>query len=128
LRVLLDTQAFLWWLADDPALSKNARRILGDTRNTIVVSAVSAWEISTRVRLGRLPGAEDLVADFPGQIEREGFESLPVSVEHGIRGGLLAGPHKDPFDRMLIAQAQAENLPIVSDEKAFDGYGVRRLW
>ena len=128
MRALLDTHALLWWLCDDPALGKAARRVLSDTRNTVMVSAASAWEIATKVRLGKLPTAADLVADFQGQMEREGFQLLSVSVEHGIRGGLLPGPHRDPFDRMLIAQAQAEHLPIVSDEAVFDAYGVRRLW
>ncbi|MGA8108813.1 MAG: type II toxin-antitoxin system VapC family toxin [Acidobacteriaceae bacterium] len=128
MRVLLDTHALLWWLTDDPALSKAARRLLADPQNTVLVSAASAWEIATKVRLGKLSSALDLVADFQEQLEREGFEPLPVSVEHGIRGGLLPGPHKDPFDRMLIAQAQAEHVPIVSNNKAFDSYGVRRLW
>jgi PIN domain nuclease of toxin-antitoxin system len=72
--------------------------------------------------------AGDLAADFPGYLDREGFEQLPISGEHGIRAGLLPGPHKDPFDRMLIAQAQAENIPIISNETAFESYGVRRLW
>ena len=102
--------------------------MIEDVRNTVIVSAASAWEIATKVRLGKMPTAVDLVADFAGQTEREGFQLLAVSVEHAIRGGLLPGPHKDPFDRMLIAQAQAENLPIVSNERAFDGYGVRRVW
>lgn len=128
MRALLDTHALLWWLSDDPALTKNARRVITDTRNTLVVSAASAWEIATKVRLGKLPTAADLVADFTGQMEREGFQLLPVSVDHAIRGGLLPGPHNDPFDRMLIAQAQAENLPIISNEAAFDAYGVRRVW
>ncbi len=128
MRALLDTHALLWWLSDDPALTKNARRVIADTRNTLVVSAASAWEIATKVRLGKLPTAADLVADFTGQMEREGFQLLPVSVDHAIRGGLLPGPHNDPFDRMLIAQAQAENLPIISNEAAFDAYGVRRVW
>jgi PIN domain nuclease of toxin-antitoxin system len=92
------------------------------------VSAASAWEIAIKVRLEKLPTAVDLAADFPGQIEREGFHLLPISAEHGIRAGLLPGPHKDPFDRMLIAQAQAENIPIISNETAFEIYAVRRLW
>jgi len=128
LRALLDTHALLWWLSDSPELTRPARRVIEDVRNTVIVSAASAWEIATKVRLGKMPTAVDLVADFAGQTEREGFQLLAVSVEHAIRGGLLPGPHKDPFDRMLIAQAQAENLPIVSNERAFDGYGVRRVW
>lgn len=128
MRILLDTHALLWWLADDPALSRAARKAVADTRNVIVVSAASAWEIATKVRLGKLPTAPDLVSDFGPQMVREGFESLAVTAEHGIRGGMLPGPHRDPFDRMLIAQCQAENLPIVSNEVLFDGYGVRRIW
>jgi PIN domain nuclease of toxin-antitoxin system len=118
----------LWWLSDNPQLTKPATRAIANTRNTVIVSAASAWEIATRVRLGKLPTAVDLVADFVAQMEREGFQLLAVSVEHAIRGGMLPGPHKDPFDRMLIAQAQAEHLPIVSNETAFDAYGVRRVW
>lgn len=125
---MLDTHALLWWLSDDPALTRPARRAIADTKNVLLVSAASAWEIATKFRLGKLPSAADLVSDFSGQIEREGFELLAISADHCIRAGLLPGPHKDPFDRMLIAQSQAENLPIVSNETAFESYGVRRLW
>ena len=128
MRVLLDTHALLWWLSDDPALTRPARKIIADTRNTIIVSAASAWEIGTKVRLGKLPTANDLAADFSGHLDRDGFQLLAISAEHGIRAGLLPGPHKDPFDRMLIAQAQAENVPIISVERLFEQYGVRRIW
>jgi PIN domain nuclease of toxin-antitoxin system len=127
-RALLDTHALLWWFSDNPALTSSARRIISETRNVVVVSAASAWEIATKVRLGRLPTAADLAADFSGYVEREGFQILAISGEHAIRAGLLPGIHKDPFDRMLIAQAQAEDMPIVSNEALFDHYGVRRLW
>jgi PIN domain nuclease of toxin-antitoxin system len=80
------------------------------------------------VRLGELPITLDLAHDFTAYLERERFETLVVSAEHGIRAGLLPGPHKDPFDRMLIAQALAENLAIVSNDIMFDGYGVKRVW
>ena len=128
MRVLLDTHALLWWLSDDPALTRPARKIIADTRNTIIVSAASAWEIGTKVRLGKLPTANDLAADFSGHLDRDGFQLLAISAEHGIRAGLLPAPHKDPFDRMLIAQAQAENVPIISVERLFEQYGVRRIW
>lgn len=128
LRALLDTHALLWWLSDDPALSRSARKIIADTRNSLVVSAASAWEIAIKVRLGRLPTAVDLVSDLTGYVKREGFEILSISADHGIRAGLLPGPHKDPFDRMLIAQAQAENIPVISNEAALDTYGIRCLW
>ncbi len=127
-RLLLDTHALLWWLSDDPALPRSVRRAIARETNHIVVSAASAWEIATKVRLGKLDSATELAHDFTAYLARESFESLSVSVEHGIRAGLLPGPHQDPFDRMLIAQAQAEKLPIVSNEKAFDYYGIRRIW
>lgn len=128
MRVLLDTHALLWWLSDDPALSMPVRKLLARSNNTILVSAASAWEIAIKFRLGKLRGASDLLADFDGYLKRERFEGLSITSEHTVRAGLLPGPHKDPFDRMLIAQAIAENLPIVSNDAAFDGYSVRRLW
>ncbi|MBV9405969.1 MAG: type II toxin-antitoxin system VapC family toxin [Acidobacteriaceae bacterium] len=128
MQVLLDTHALLWWLSDDTALSRPARKIIGETKNLVLVSAASAWEIATKVRLGKLPTAAELIADFAGHLQREGFPVLPISADHAVRAGLLPGPHRDPFDRMLIAQAQAENMPIISKEAAFDSYGVRRLW
>ena len=128
MQALLDTHTLLWWLKDDPALTKPVRKIIADTRNLILVSAASAWEIATKVRLGKLPAAVDLAADFTGHLEREGFQMLAISWDHAVRAGLLPGPHKDPFDRMLVAQAQAENLLLLSNEDLFDSYGIRRLW
>lgn len=128
MQVLLDTHALLWWLSDDAKLSRRARIVISATSNTVFVSAASAWEIATKVRLGKLPSGVELASDFDGHMEREGFLSLQISVEHAVRAGLLPGEHRDPFDRMLIAQAQAENLQLVSKEELFDGYGVRRLW
>ena len=128
MRLLIDTHALLWWLSDDPSLSDAARKAMAETSNVLLVSAASAWEIATKVRLGRLPGAEELAADFQGFMLREGFTTLDITADHGIRAGLLPGPHKDPFDRMLISQAQAENVPIVSNERTFETYGVRRVW
>ncbi len=128
MRFLLDTHTLIWWMTTDPHLSKSARNLIEQESNISLVSAVSAWEIATKVRLGRLPAAADLVQDFVDDLRRERMEILAVSAEHGIRAGLLPGPHKDPFDRMLIAQALSENLPIVSNDRALDGYGVRRLW
>ena len=128
MRVLLDTHTLLWWFSDDEALPRKARKMMADTKNTLLVSAASAWEIATKVRLGKLAGAEELAADFLAHLERGGFSSLSITSQHAIRAGLLPGPHKDPFDRMLIAQAQAEDIPILSNEVAFDAYGVRRIW
>ena len=128
MRALLDTHALLWWLAGDPALSATASQLISDPANTMLVSAASAWEVATKVRIGRLPTAVQLVADFEHWLKREGFEPLAVSVDHGIRAGQLPGPHKDPFDRMLIAQALAENIPLVSNETIFDSFAMRRVW
>ncbi len=115
-------------MTDDPQLSKNAHHAIEREGNASLVSAASAWEIATKVRLGRLPAAANLVQDFVADLALQRIEILEVSAEHGIRAGLLPGPHKDPFDRMLIAQAQAEGIPIVSNDGALDGYGVRRVW
>jgi PIN domain nuclease of toxin-antitoxin system len=127
-QALLDTHALLWWILDDPLLSRAARKVISDTRNTILISAASAWEVATKVRLGKLPIAADLANDFAQCIEGEGFEPLEITVDHATRAGLLPEHHKDPFDRMLIAQSQAENIAIISKDKLFDSYGVRRLW
>jgi PIN domain nuclease of toxin-antitoxin system len=128
LRLLLDTHALLWWWREEGRLSPRARKLIADEGNEILVSAASAWEISTKVRLGKLIVSIDLVRDFSDYLSRDGFFSLPITAEHGLRAGLLPGPHKDPFDRMLVAQSQMEAIPIVSNEQVFDSYGVRRIW
>jgi len=128
MRLLVDTHAFLSWLTDDPALPAPARKHLARAGNTVLVSSASAWEIATKFRIGKLPDDGDLLADFAGYMVRERFEGLPISTDHAVRAGLLPGPHKDPFDRMLIAQAQAENIPVLSNDAAFDAYSIRRLW
>lgn len=128
MRLLLDTHALLWWLLGDTQLPVHAREAIGDEENTVYVSAASASEVATKVRIGKLVGAESLAQDFAPQIQDEGFLPLPISVEHAQRAGSLPGPHRDPFDRMLVAQAQAEILILVSNEEVFDRYGVTRLW
>jgi PIN domain nuclease of toxin-antitoxin system len=127
-RLLLDTHALIWWILDDPKLGNRARQALIDLDNTIYVSAASGWEIATKYRFGKLPHADSFVHTLCESIEQQGFKALSVSLRHAQRAGLLAGEHKDPFDRILIAQAQAENLLMVSNEKLFDSYGVQRLW
>lgn len=128
MRALLDTHTLLWWLSDDPQLTPKARKFISATANSCIVSAVSAWEIATKVRIGKLPQAAEVIVDFASQMEQERFEVLPISLDHALRAGLLPGPHRDPFDRMLISQAQAEALPIVGNDRIFDSYGVRRIW
>ena len=128
MRVLLDTHALLWWLNDHAALSNPARKAIAREENEVLVSAASAWEIATKVRLGKLPTGADLARDFVAYLDRQRFGQLAVTVEHAVRAGLLEGKHRDPFDRMLLAQAQAENIPLVSNDPALDGYGVKRIW
>lgn len=127
MRFLLDTHALIWWATDDSSLSNRARTRIAQSQD-VSVSAASAWEMAIKVSLGRLPSALDLLSDFEESFESRGFRVLVITAAHGIRAGLLPGPHKDPFDRMLIAQAQAENLVIVSNDEVFDRYGVRRFW
>ena len=128
MRLLLDTHAFLWWSINDGRLSPAARRAIADDDNDVLISAASAWEITTKHRLGKLPGADLIAADIAGAIANQGFDALAITVADAARAGALPGPHQDPFDRMLIAQALAHDLLVVSNESRFDWYGVRRLW
>jgi PIN domain nuclease of toxin-antitoxin system len=128
-RLLLDTHAFLWWIFADPKLSRQARAaIADDEQNDIFVSAASAWEIAAKFRLGKLPNAGVVARDVAAAMASEGFGELAVCVRHAQRAGDIGGRHRDPFDRILIAQALAENLTMISNERAFDAYGVARLW
>lgn len=128
MRFLLDTHTLLWCFNLSPLLTPRARLIIEDGKNEILVSAVSAWEITTKVRLGKLPTGEELASDLDRYLTQLGFEELPVSIDHAVRAGGLPGEHRDPFDRMLIAQAQAEDLKIISNDRIFDAYSVQRIW
>ncbi len=130
MRYLADAHALIWAVQESPRLSTTAREVLSTLGNEIFISAASGWEIATKFRLGKLPNTEVelLVYNFPGSLRRLGFRELPVTLDHSVRAGLLPGAHRDPFDRLLIAQAQAENLILVSNERAFDAYGVNRVW
>jgi len=128
MRFLLDTQTLLWSCNAAPSLSPRARRVIEDGSNEIFVSAVSAWEIATKVRLGKLPTGEELISNLDYYLRHLGLDALPISIEHAVRAGGLAGEHRDPFDRMLIAQAQTEGLPVISNDRIFDLYGVKRVW
>lgn len=128
MRLLLDTHVLLWWLAGDRKLSAKVRGAVEDEDNPVYVSAASAWEIATKHRFGTLPGAGILASDFVRVVASQGFIGLDITLDHAQRAGGLPGPHRDPFDRMLIAQAQAENLALASAEEVFDQYGVVRVW
>lgn len=101
---------------------------MDDTSNDVIVSAATAWEITTKHRVGKLPEAEAVALNVTGGIASQGFDELAITVEDAERAGRLPGTHRDPFDRMLIAQALTHNLTVVSIDSVFDGYGVPRLW
>jgi PIN domain nuclease of toxin-antitoxin system len=128
MRVLLDTHALIWWLGGDAALSVMARDAITDESNEVFVSAASAWEVTTKHRLGKLPLAGPLAVDFVREVRAQGFVPLAITLEHGQSAGALSGAHRDLFDRMLIAQALNERMALISNEAAFDAYGVTRVW
>ncbi len=128
MRILLDTHTLLWWLDGDKRLPPRVRRMIQASQLDVLVSAVSAWEITTKARLGKLPKARDVAADVPACVHGQGFVGLPISLDHAQAAGQLPEIHRDPFDRLLAAQAQIERLAIVSTDEIFDRYGVRRLW
>lgn len=128
MRLLIDTHALLWWLAGDERLTAAAREAIASRDNVVYVSAASAWEVATKHRLGKLPGAGPLAVDFAAEVSAQGFTALGITLGHGQDAGSLPGPHRDPFDRMLIAQARTERMALVSNERAFDAYGVVRIW
>ena len=125
---LLDTHVLLWWLFDDPKLSGPARDIIRAPENTIIVSSASGWEIATKSRLGKLPHAGDIANNLPSLLQKARFKVLSISMAHALAAGALPGPHRDPFDRMLIAQGQIEQLPIVTSDKEFKNYPVNLIW
>jgi len=127
-KYLLDTHTLLWWLVNDSRLSNKAFEIIKKPDNVILVSSASAWEISTKYRLGKLPNASKAATDLPKLLTKSRMEVLPISIEHAMLAGSLPGPHRDPFDRMLIAQGQVENLPIITADPAFKQYQVRLIW
>jgi PIN domain nuclease of toxin-antitoxin system len=128
LRLLLDTHALIWWTRLDRRLGRNAAAAIADGDNEVYVSAVSALEVATKYRLGKLPEGQRWAADFEAEMEAEGFSPLPVSVGHARLAGSLLITHSDPFDRVLIAQSMMERMTLVSNEKMFEGFGVSRLW
>ena len=128
MKLLLDTHALLWWSAGSPQLGLSARKAIQDDENEVFVSAVSAMEIATKHRLGKLDGARLWAENFEAELVAEGFAALAVDIRHGRLAGSLQIAHKDPFDRLLIAQATFEGMVLVSNEALFDSFGVSRLW
>jgi PIN domain nuclease of toxin-antitoxin system len=125
--VILDTHIFLWWLFDDPRLFQRVRLILGDPGQRTLASSVSVWEIATKFRLGKLPEASEVAVNVSEWIIRAGFEPLSVSPAHAQLAGAWAHAHRDPFDRMLAAQAKIECVPLVTDESVLKTFDIRTV-
>lgn len=128
MRLLLDTHALIWWALDPSRLGRAAEDSIGDPDNEVLVSAISALEIATKHRLGKLPHARVLAEHFEEQIADRGFLLLDASARHCRLAGSLTINHRDPFDRVLIAQSIIEDAVLVSNERVFDSFMVRRLW
>nr|WP_218892252.1 type II toxin-antitoxin system VapC family toxin [Granulicella arctica] len=125
---MLDTHTLLWAVLSPAALSQKASAIIADEGNVILVSAASAWEIATKVRLGKLPGAETLEREFLDVMEDAGYTMLAIDAGSALRAGRLTGEHRDPFDRMIAAQALGGDLLVLSRDVQLDLFGVRRVW
>ena len=119
MRYLIDTHVFLWWVFDDPKLCASARNIIKNPNNSILVSSASAWEIATKHRIGKMPEAEMLLHRYQEILNKLNFSALPITTEHALRAGQLNIEHRDPFDRMLMAQAELESLPIITYDRVF---------
>jgi PIN domain nuclease of toxin-antitoxin system len=127
LNLLLDTHVLFWWVLTPSALSAAARDSI-DRADAVCVSAATAWEIATKVRIGKWPQAKVLIDDFSKHLAIPGFLNLPVTVEHARHAGLMPGAHKDPFDRLIAAQAIIEGMTVVSADPKLAGFGAPIIW
>ena len=128
MKVLLDTHTFLWWIANDPQLSPRARQIMEDPNTEPLLSAVSGWEIAIKSRLGKLKLPADLQGFVAEQLRVNAIEVLPIEMTHALRVFTLPDHHRDPFDRMLVAQSQLEQLPILTGDPQIARYAVTVMW
>lgn len=125
---LLDTHALIWWMCVSPQLPERARSVIEDPTADTFVSSISAYEIALKHRVGKLPVANELLQSYQTDLNAVGLRELAISTEHALAAGRLDLTHRDPFDRLLIAQAKLENLTLISNERLFDQFGVARLW
>lgn len=128
MRCLLDTHVFLWWVEDDKRLSRRARKTIALPENECLLSLASVWEMAIKISLGKLRLAAPLETFLPNHLSVNGFRELPLDFRHVARVARLPFHHRDPFDRLLVAQALEEDLALVSADEAFAAYGVRRVW
>jgi len=128
MRVLLDTCTVIWATLSSKAISPKARKLLADDSNIVLVSAASVWEIATKVRSGKMPEAEQLERNFLETMEIAGYTLLSIDAACALRAARLPGLHRDPFDRILAAQALSLDIPVITPDPLFDQFGVRRIW
>lgn len=125
---LLDTHAALFWWSDPGRLSARAQEVIADSESSLMLSAASAWEIATKFRIGKLTDIGDPAANYRRLMEQNGFRSVVVTEDHAMKAGLLAGEHRDPFDRLIAAQALIEDLTVVTRDPALAAFGCRVIW
>lgn len=128
MKVLLDTHTFLWWINDDPRVSKEARQIIENGKNTLYLSAASGWEIAIKSRLGKLTIPSEIKTFFIEQLTVNAILPLPVMMHHALHVYTLPDLHRDPFDRLIIAQAQLEDLPVLTADPQIAAYRVEVMW
>lgn len=128
MKVLLDTHSLLWATLSPASLSPEASAIIADEGNVILVSAASASEIATKVRLGKLPGAQRFEKEFLDVIENAGYTLISIEASVALRAGRFVNEHRDPFDRVIAAQALADDIPVLSTDRKLDSFGVHRIW
>ncbi len=124
----MDTHTFLWWIDDNPKLSPRAREVIGDAGNALFLSAASGWEIAIKARLGKLRLSDDLERFIADQLVTNAFSSLPIQLSHALHTYTLPDYHQDPFDRILVAQSQLENMPILTADPQIAQYSVQVIW
>ncbi len=128
MKLLLDTHAWLWWLLDDPLLPAGAKQAIQEPDSEVFISAVTAMELATKYRLGKLPKAGPVLSEYDKQVRADGFQHLPISHMHTLKAGAYTTEHRDPFDRILAAQAQLDGLTLVTRDPAFAAFKVKTLW
>jgi PIN domain nuclease of toxin-antitoxin system len=128
MNLLLDTHTFLWWITDDPQMSAKALELMSNSQNKLYWSSASSWEVAIKYALGRLPLPDEPAKYLPAELGKNRIESLPIVDAHTFQAGLLPRHHRDPFDRMLVAQAQVETFGLISDDPKIRLYNVNVFW
>jgi PIN domain nuclease of toxin-antitoxin system len=125
---LLDSHVLLWWWFDPDRLSGPVQALIADPETPVLVSAATVWELSLKHHQGKFPELAQAIGDLPGLLQADGFEPLPIALAHGLRAGAYSQPHRDPFDRMLAAQAELERLVLLTADQQLSTFPCRTLW